>query len=121
VSKALPPWIKETLGLMEFQEEIACHSCVGKDIQLDYSLAFSDCQRLHELRRKLHRAQQVLRSNILIVEGCQARWAKLVPQYFISFSDSMALSFESHRLELRGHDKVIEEMLKFSEGTMHLV
>jgi hypothetical protein len=90
-------------------------------ITVDYSLAFSECQRLYEIQRKLQRAHQALKSNISIAEGYQSRWVHLVSPYIISLNNNISLAFKSHRLELEGHDAAVQEMLKYSKGIMHLV
>lgn len=99
----------------------ACHSSVGRPTKMDFSVQFTDCQRLQEYRRKLLRAMDALTSNIQVIEGCQTRYQRASKLYGFSVRQDIIDDLATQAQELKNHKYWIKHILEYSSGTANLL
>ncbi|KAI2784254.1 hypothetical protein F4815DRAFT_206276 [Daldinia loculata] len=99
----------------------AYHSKVGIESKVDFSVSFSDCQRLERYRQDIITAKGVLGSNISIVRGCQNRCRHVAVLSNISLELTPLRELEALEEELVGYERTLEAILQRSEGALRLL
>lgn len=103
------------------QDGKACFSRVGRKQNHDYSVTFSDGQRLQDLRRKFFRSRTVLESTLDIVKGCELQCRELEARGLLKSAGHIYHELEGLASNLRYHRRTIVDMLEYSAGTANLV
>ncbi|CZR67836.1 uncharacterized protein PAC_17735 [Phialocephala subalpina] len=85
---------------------------VGKRCNVDYSITFADCQRMHSLRKKLLRAQAALNSNIKIARGCELRCKYLQRLCQVPPPTAALADLQAHTADLRTYNEAIALLVK---------
>ncbi len=99
----------------------AYSSRVGEKVDFDYPLAFSDCQELQKLHKRLVEIAQALDSNLAIVKGLRQRCNSLAERGEILRHCPLAMELENQGNEIQGYLRIVKGTLENSEGALQLV
>ena len=104
------------------QDDKVCFSRVGQKCPYDYKVMFSDCQRLHLLRKKLLRAVIDLTISQDIAARCVDYFQEISHAMLIVENSSKVLKdFGNYNLRITAHQRAVTSMLQRLEGTSTLV
>lgn len=102
------------------QEQKAHFSRVGREDKFgtsDYSVAFSDCQTLQLLQRKIRYTSSALEANLDALKGCEDL-CQILPHECVSLT---LAEVNMHSRQIRFHLGSVNKLIEQSKATMNLV
>lgn len=89
-----------------------CFSRVGRSHKFDYSVAFSDCQHLQQIRKKILKAQSALENSLVVSKGFETIYKSLVVHHKVKPQDHITREVHMHILDIEAHLRTIASMLE---------
>jgi hypothetical protein len=110
------------MGAKHSKDEKACFSRVGEKCEYDYSVTFSDIQRLHLLKQSLSRAESDLGKSERIANEYLAWCKEMIEGGVTNFKESGTFEgLGQYRRRIEAHQLSTAKMLRRLDETTELV
>jgi hypothetical protein len=104
------------------KEDKSLLSRIGLSLKEDFSISFSDMQRLLALRKKMLKCSAILDVSMDIGQSHESLWQKALGIYHhTSLGDNFLSSLEMYKARIKNHQRSIQYLLGSSADLLDLV